>query len=76
MICKKRLYTNRNPQLGSLSIPRSREIRTFGTKAAQKLLVQHNHEGQPECDDQQRKGPQKLMDDHTQEVASYVAQTV
>ena len=68
---KKRLYTNHNPQVGSLSIPWSREIRTFGTKAAQKLLVQHNHEGRPECD-QLRKRPQKLVDEHNEEVGSYV----
>ena len=71
--CNKKLYTNRNLQLGSLSISWSSEVHTFGTQAAQKLLVQHNHEGQLECVDQQRKSPQTLMDDHTQEVASHVA---
>ena len=71
---KKNIYTNHNLQLGSLSISWSSEVHTFGTQAAQKLLVQHNHEGQPECVDQQRKSPQTLMDDHTQEVASYVDQ--
>ena len=68
---KKRLYTNHNPQVGSLSIPWSRGIRMFGTQDAQKLLVQHNHEGRPECD-HQRKRPQNLVDEHDQEVRSSV----